>query len=159
MELHEKLLALRKSNGMTQDDLAKALYVSRQSVYKWESGRALPDIEKLKQLCELFQVSADDLLNINTNKQTGSASFQQPITENTISADTSIKMKKRSLPKCVFLLCLILLSVIGAIVISNWKSAEVREAIALGVVPAELQSNLGDTVSERDFLYMLKEIS
>lgn len=38
MELHEKLLHLRKGRGMTQDEFAEALFVSRQTVYKWETG-------------------------------------------------------------------------------------------------------------------------
>ena len=47
MEFNEKLVQLRKSRNMTQDELAEALYVSRAAVSKWESGRGLPSIDSL----------------------------------------------------------------------------------------------------------------
>lgn len=159
MELREKLLTLRKANGMTQDELAKALYVSRQSVYKWESGKALPDIEKLKQICELFQVSADELLDIQKSEQPKLTPFQQRSAEEAIPTGRSVQKKKRICMKCIFILCLVGFSVFGAMVISHWQPAEVREAINLGIVPAELQSNLSGTVSEREFLCMLQKAS
>ena len=63
MELNEKLQELRKSKGMTQDELAEVLYVSRTAISKWESGRGTPSIESLKQISALFSVSIDDLLS------------------------------------------------------------------------------------------------
>lgn len=65
MLLEEKLITLRKSQGLSQEDLAYKLDVSRQSVYKWESGQATPDISKLKVLSLLYNVSIDNLLNNN----------------------------------------------------------------------------------------------
>ena len=62
MELGEKLQALRKSRGLTQEELAEALYVSRTAVSKWESGRGYPSIDSLKELSRFFSVSVDDLL-------------------------------------------------------------------------------------------------
>ena len=47
MILEEKLITLRKSKGLSQDDLANKLDVSRQAVYKWEAGQATPEISKL----------------------------------------------------------------------------------------------------------------
>lgn len=63
MELNEKLQELRKSKGMTQEELAKVLYVSRTAISKWESGRGTPSIESLKQISAFFSVSIDDLLS------------------------------------------------------------------------------------------------
>lgn len=63
MEFGEKLQELRKSKGMTQEELAEELYVSRTAVSKWESGRGLPNIDSLKQLSVYFCVSIDDLLS------------------------------------------------------------------------------------------------
>ena len=62
MQLGEKILALRKARGMSQEDLAAALGVTRQTVSRWEVGSALPDAENLLQLSLLFEVSADYLL-------------------------------------------------------------------------------------------------
>ena len=63
MEFNEKLVQLRKSRNMTQDELAEALYVSRAAVSKWESGRGLPSIDSLKDIAKFFSVSIDELLS------------------------------------------------------------------------------------------------
>ena len=63
MEFHEKLQQLRKSKGLTQEELAQALYVSRTAVSKWESGRGYPSIDSLKEISAYFSVTIDDLLS------------------------------------------------------------------------------------------------
>ena len=63
MEFNEKLQGLRKSKGLTQEELAEILYVSRTAVSKWESGRGLPNIDSLKEISKFFSVSIDDLLS------------------------------------------------------------------------------------------------
>lgn len=62
MSLGEKILKLRIAAGISQEQLAEKIMVSRQSVSKWEMNQALPQIDKVLQLCELFDVSADELL-------------------------------------------------------------------------------------------------
>lgn len=63
MEFNEKLVQLRKSRNMTQDELAEALYVSRAAVSKWESGRGMPSIDSIKDISRFFSVSIDELLS------------------------------------------------------------------------------------------------
>lgn len=63
MEFNEKLQQLRKDRGITQEELAQSLYVSRTAVSKWESGRGYPSIDSLKQIAEYFSVTVDDLLS------------------------------------------------------------------------------------------------
>ena len=63
MELGEKLQELRKQKGLTQEELAEILYVSRTAVSKWESGRGIPNIESLKAISKYFSVSIDELLS------------------------------------------------------------------------------------------------
>jgi len=63
MEFNEKLQELRKSKGLTQEELAEKLYVSRTAVSKWESGRGYPNIESLKEISKFFSVSIDELLS------------------------------------------------------------------------------------------------
>jgi len=63
MEFNEKLQELRKQKGFTQEELAKALFVSRTAVSKWESGRGYPGIDSLKAISALFSVSVDQLLS------------------------------------------------------------------------------------------------
>ena len=63
MEFHEKLQILRKEKGLTQEELAELLFVSRAAVSKWESGRGYPNIDSLKAIAKYFSVSIDDLLS------------------------------------------------------------------------------------------------
>ena len=63
MEFSEKLQELRKQKGLTQEELAAALYVSRTAISKWESGRGYPNIDSLKALAKFFSVTVDDLLS------------------------------------------------------------------------------------------------
>lgn len=63
MEFHEKLQELRKNRGLTQEELAQVLYVSRTAISKWESGRGYPSIDSLKEIASYFSVTIDDLLS------------------------------------------------------------------------------------------------
>ena len=63
MEFNEKLQALRRQSGMTQEQLANRLYVSRTAVSKWESGRGYPNIESLRAIAKVFSVTLDELLS------------------------------------------------------------------------------------------------
>lgn len=63
MEFNEKLQELRLRKGLTQEELSKALFVSRTAVSKWESGKGYPNIESLKQISKLFSVTVDELLS------------------------------------------------------------------------------------------------
>ncbi|RHR10506.1 XRE family transcriptional regulator [Pseudoflavonifractor sp. AF19-9AC] len=62
MSLSEKILSLRTQLGLSQEDLAEKLGVSRQSVSKWETGQSVPDLDKLIKLADLFGISVDELV-------------------------------------------------------------------------------------------------
>lgn len=76
MNLNQKIIQLRNDKKWSQEDLAEKINVSRQSVSKWESGQAKPDLDKIVALSEIFNVSTDYLLkdeekridNPSTNK-------------------------------------------------------------------------------------------
>lgn len=63
MEFYEKLQELRKQKGLTQEELARVLYVSRTAISKWESGRGYPNIDSLKRIAGFFGVTVDGLLS------------------------------------------------------------------------------------------------
>lgn len=63
MSFADNLIELRKLHDYSQEDLADILGVSRQTISKYEIGESLPDIEKCKQLSDLFGVTIDDLIN------------------------------------------------------------------------------------------------
>ena len=62
MTIGEKITHLRSAANMSQETLADKLSVSRQSVSKWEMDQSLPQIDKVLQLCEMFNISTDELL-------------------------------------------------------------------------------------------------
>ena len=72
----KKLSDLRKSKGLSQEELAEALYVTRQAISKWENGSGIPDIVNIKAIADYFKVSVDVLLdddvdlpiNVDNNK-------------------------------------------------------------------------------------------
>ena len=63
MKLSDKILKFRKQSGMSQEELAQKLNVSRQTISRWEIGSAQPDASNLLQLSKLFRVTADYLIN------------------------------------------------------------------------------------------------
>ena len=63
MKFSDKIIGLRKSNGMSQEYLAEKLDVSRQAISRWESGTTMPDANNILQLSKLFGVTTDYLLN------------------------------------------------------------------------------------------------
>ena len=65
MKFSEKIIILRKIKGITQDEFANAVGVSRQAVYKWECGQSYPEALKLIEIKALFGISIDDLLDDN----------------------------------------------------------------------------------------------
>ena len=78
MILADKIIELRKRSGMSQEELAEKLGVSRQSVSKWEGAQSTPDINRILQLSEIFSVSTDTLLKDEADLPAAAASPQEP---------------------------------------------------------------------------------
>ena len=72
MELSEKILQLRKALGLSQEQLAEQVGVSRQSISKWETGQSVPELDKLVILSQVFGVSTDELLGKTVSKEENS---------------------------------------------------------------------------------------
>ena len=72
--INEQIKHLRKSNNLTQEELAEKLNVSRQAITKWESGIGTPDISNIEAIAKLFNVSIDELLNNEGNIKTDNVS-------------------------------------------------------------------------------------
>ncbi len=62
MKLGERLYNFRRKKGLSQEDVAAKLNVTRQTVSKWETDQTLPDLDKIESICELFEISTDELL-------------------------------------------------------------------------------------------------
>ncbi|MDE6274533.1 MAG: helix-turn-helix domain-containing protein, partial [Clostridiales bacterium] len=81
MTTGQKIYECRKKAGMTQEELADRLGVSRQAVSKWESDMAFPETEKILELCKLFSLSADELL---FGQAQAEESQSQPVQEDSL---------------------------------------------------------------------------
>lgn len=155
IKLSETILNLRKQRGMTQDELAEALQVSRQTIYKWETGRALPDVNRLKQICELFHVSADALLElcppVNRKPETPAGDTQERSNSAAIPAK---HWKKHALcaGAAVVLLCVCI------VMLLTRQPEELRQARQLGIVPSEMTGGRSQFVSEWALLTLLSGV-
>ena len=102
MILEEKLIILRKSQGLSQEDLASKLDVSRQAVYKWETGQAVPEISKLKLLSTLYNVSIDNLLDNSQDivyMNTPKSRYGTTIVKKELDGDAAEKDNLKLLPE------------------------------------------------------------
>ena len=93
MEFNNRLYQLRKQKGLSQEELASRLNVSRQTVSKWEVGDSTPDMEKLIAMSDLFGVSLDNLVMGKEEAQTpaaGKSEFTAVISEKVLT-DTNKK--------------------------------------------------------------------
>ena len=80
MKFSEKLMKLRRSQGMSQEDLATKLNVTRQTISKWESDQTVPDMNKLVEISKLFSISLDELTN-NVEIANSKNSYKESSTE------------------------------------------------------------------------------
>lgn len=134
--LSENLKKIRKDNNLSQEQLADELGVSRQAISKWESGAAYPEMEKLVQICQKFDVNIDDLLNKDIREVKGEEDSKKKLNNyiddflgfisDTVNMFCSMSFKSKV--KCLFeqFVLIIILSVIffviGAIVSSIFDS-------------------------------------
>lgn len=112
MKFHEKLFELRKKTGMTQNDLAEKLNVSRQAVSRWEIGTAMPDVDNLVAMSELFGVSLDYLLKDD----------QTPVQQQISLAESQADLlRSESNQKASWLLIPIVMPLIGlSLLLNGW---------------------------------------
>lgn len=71
MNLGEKLLKLRKLKGLSQEEAADKLNVTRQTISKWETNQSTPDFDKLIPICKLYEIGAEELLTGNKKEMKG----------------------------------------------------------------------------------------
>ena len=123
------LKKIRKNNNLSQEQLAEILGISRQAISKWESGSAYPEMEKIIQLCEKFNVNIDDLLNKDIGEIISEEQSKKNLnkyiesflnyTSNTVNLFCSMNFKSKI--KCLFEQCILIIvlciifCIIGAI--------------------------------------------
>lgn len=115
MTLGEKLQQLRKSKGMSQEEFAEKLDVSRQSISEWELNDSVPDISKIVLISELFSVSTDYLLKEHENK-------------------TNHSGKSHIYAKILFITSVIFISIGLICAVAAWYEEQNLESVAGGMV-------------------------
>lgn len=136
MILADKIIEERKKNGWTQEDLVQKLGVSRQSVSKWESAGAMPDLKKIIQLADLFGVSTDYLLKDEVEKENTETICDTDCELHRVSmeeANTYMDEKKKAAPMLANATTLCILSPIPLFLISTFN-----DGLAIGIACAIL---------------------
>lgn len=108
MNIGEKIHQIRKMSGMTQEELAEKMDVSRQTISKWENGVSSPDLENAVILCELFQISLDDFMK-------GEKSPADK--EQRISLQDIVKINRRSQRMAIMLVSGLFFLIIGGLTV------------------------------------------
>ena len=108
VSLAEKLVRLRKEKGLTQMELAGELHVSRQAISRWEAGYAMPGMDNLKLLSELYEVSVDFLLNDNLTESSECRQDQK-------NAIVEIKSSKKTVKYKIFVICMAIIVLVIAV--------------------------------------------
>lgn len=133
MKFGDKLIQLRKKNGLSQEDLAEKLGVSRQSVSKWESNNTYPETDKIIQIANLFDCSMDDLINdkitdvestLRKNKNNIQNVWDSLLEFITDTVNMFSKMKFKDGLKCIIemIILSIILYIIGNIICKSASS-------------------------------------
>lgn len=145
MEFGDKLIEQRRSRGLSQEQLADKLGVSRQAISRWEAGNAWPDVNNLKKISEIFAVSADYLLNDDCEQEN---EIRNP---KTMLADKKRKLYKLSL-------FLVLFGMIGICVLVI-LSSQIPAIEMKPYVVSDVTQITTNQVEETDVtLYVQKEV-
>ena len=130
MTFSDKLIALRKKAGWSQEELAERLNVSRQSVSKWESAQSMPDIDKILQLSSLFSVTTDCLLKDGQDDpQSAAAQTPSPLPRVTLTqAEDYLTKAQANAPQMALATALCIVSPIPLLALGT-----VRELGLLGL--------------------------
>ena len=140
MILADKIIALRKKSGWSQEELAQQLNVTRQSVSKWEGAQSVPDIDKILQMSRLFGVSTDYLLKDELEEPELAATAEedaQALRRVTLAeASEYLRLRKEAAPKraiATFLCVISPITLIMLAALSEVSSFGISENAAAGI--------------------------
>ena len=150
----DKLIALRKKAGWSQEELAQQLNVSRQSVSKWEGAQSVPDLDKIVQLSLIFGVSTDYLLKDELEAQeTAEPEPEQPVRRRVSLEEASryLGLRKQAAPWLALatFLCVLILLVAAAVGIFLMCGAKAKPFSFLETEPFETEYGVSGMVRQR----------
>lgn len=126
MKFNERLLDLRKKKGWSQEELGYKLDVSRQTVSKWEAGQTTPELEKLRNLAKIFEITVDELINENDEKSEEKKIEDVENVSDETRSDGKKTKKKKSKIKFLFLYLLIV-AIIFYIILVGYRFFIIKE--------------------------------
>lgn len=134
----DKLIALRKKEGWSQEELAQQLNVSRQSVSKWEGAQSVPDLDKIVQLSRIFGVSTDYLLKDELEEQEPAPSLPEQPQRRRVSMEEAsryLELRRAAAPRLALATFLCVISPIALILLGGLSeyTARVTENAAAGI--------------------------
>lgn len=163
MNLNEKIQKLRKDNNLSQEQLAEKLNVSRQSVSKWESGASYPEMEKLLQMCKIFNISLEDLTNEKSVIENGVQKDKKPVNEFVAEfqeiINKSVKMfssmKATEILKMIIVMFLVCLGISLLRIPINYILNIGKDLFEnFGTVPSNILSGIWDFILEAAFVVL-----
>lgn len=172
MILADKIIALRKKNGWSQEELAEKVNVSRQSVSKWEGAQSVPDLEKILQLANIFGVSTDYLLKDELEETEYVAAVDTDMNVRHVSmeeANEFLRVKEVTSTRIAFatFLCILspitlilmgIASEVGAVHITENAAGGVGMIVLLVLVAAAVAIFISSGSMTSQFEYLEKEV-
>ena len=164
----DKLIALRKKAGWSQEELAQQLNVSRQSVSKWEGAQSVPDLDKIVQLSRVFGVSTDYLLKDELEEQEPAPSLPEQPQRRRVSMEEAsryLELRRAAAPRLALATFLCVISPIALILLGGLSeyTARVTENAAAGIgaliilVAAAVGIFLSSGAQVREFAFLETE--
>ena len=172
MILADKMIALRKKAGWSQEELAEKMGVTRQSVSKWEGAQSMPDLDKILTLSRIFGVSTDYLLKDEIEDVPGLApdSESEPKRRRVTMEDANryLTVRKQAAPKMALATALCVLSPVALIFLAALSETKgyIQEGLAagigllilLGLVSCAVAIFIFCDAKEKDFAFLEKEL-
>lgn len=144
MNFNEKLIELRKKEGLSQEELGYKLNVTRQTISKWELGQTTPDMDKLSEISNFFGISIDNLLNEEEIKTT-----DNPIKEETTKNNSTLKVVILIVIITIIFLMILCFGFISKI--RSDKKSMIEEIFNKGIEKVdEIQNKIEETEREQD---------
>lgn len=166
MILADKIIELRKKAGMSQDELAEQMDVSRQSVSKWEGAQSVPDLNKILKLSEIFGVSTDYLLKDDFEKT--AQEFSETVTEDKPlhrvsmeEANKFLEVNERSAFKTALGVALCILSPVPVTILDGFIYSNIVDSVGTTLMFLMIATAVGLFISagagKKPFSYLTKE--
>lgn len=124
MTLGERLSKLRKEKGLSQEEAADKINVTRQTISKWELDQSLPDFDKIVPICKLYGISSDELLNGTTEKDNEY--------ENNINSKLAVEVRSKRAKIISVSLILFVLSLIWVVAVDELFETDTDVLIVAG---------------------------